>query len=48
MRLSDVSFDVVAYLLVKAHLDGPLVGRPDVFEPERHGGVAKHTKRHDE
>ena len=44
----DVSFDVVAYLLVKAHLDGPLVGRPSVFESERHGGVAIRTERHDE
>ena len=34
MRLSDVSFDVVAYLLVKAHLDGPLISHPGVLSPK--------------
>ena len=38
----------MAYLLVKAHLDGPLVGCPDVFESKRHGGIAIHTERCDE
>ena len=38
----------MAYLLVKAHLDGPLVGRPGIFESKRHGGVAIRTERHDE
>ena len=47
-RLSDVSFDVVAYLLVKAHLDGPLVGRSSVFESEGHSGIGIHTERRDE
>jgi len=47
-HIVDVSFDVVTYPLVKAHLDGPLVGRPDVFEFERHGGVAIRTERRDE
>ena len=30
-HIVDVSFNVVGYLLVNAHLDGPLVGRPDIF-----------------
>ena len=47
-HIVDVSFDVAAYLLVKTHLDGPLVGRPGVFESEGHGGVAIRTERHDE
>ena len=34
--------------MVKAHLDGPLVGRPSIFESERHGGIAIHTERRDE
>ena len=38
----------MAYLLIEAHLDGPLVGRPDVLEFEGHGGIAIHTKRRDE
>ena len=33
-HIVDVSFDIVAYLLVKARLDGPLVGRPGVFCPK--------------
>ena len=44
----DVSFDIMADLLVEAHLDGPLIGRPDVLESEGHGGVAVRTKGHDE
>ena len=38
----------MAYLLIEAHLDGPLVGCPGVFESEGHGGIAIRTKRHDE
>ena len=44
----DVSFDIVAYLLIKAHLDGPLVGHPGVLESEGHGGIAIRTERRDE
>ena len=44
----NVSFDIAAYLLVKAHLDGPLVGCPGVLESEGHGGIAIRTKRCDE
>ena len=44
----DVGFDIAAYLLIKAHLDGPLVGRPDVLESKRHGGIAIRTERRDE
>jgi hypothetical protein len=44
----DVSFDVVADLLVKAHLDVPLISCPDVLESEGHGGVTVRTKRRDE
>ena len=51
MRLSVtldlISFDDVAYLLVKAHLDGPLVDRPSVFKSKRYGGIAICSKRHD-
>ena len=47
-HIVDVSFDVAAYLLIKAHLDGPLVGRPGVLESEGHGGIAIRTKRRDE
>ena len=38
----------MAYLLVKAHLDGPLVGRPSVLESKVHGGIAVRTERRDE
>ena len=38
----------MAYLLVKAHLDGPLVGCPGVLESKGHGGVAVCTEGHDE
>ena len=31
-HIVDVSFDVAAYLLIKAHLDGPLIGHPGVLE----------------
>ena len=41
----DVSYDVVAYLLFEAHLDGPLVGRPSILEFEGHGGIAVRTER---
>ena len=47
-HIVDVSFDVPAYLLVEAHLDGPLVGLPSIFQSEGHGGIAIRTKRHDE
>ena len=47
-HIIDVCFDVVAYLLIEAHLDGPLVGHLGIFESEVHGGIAIHTKRHDE
>ena len=43
-----VSFDIAADLLVEAHLDGPLIGRPGVLESEGHGGVAVRPKRRDE
>ena len=32
-HIIDVSFDVAAYLLVKAHLDGPLVGHMAFLSP---------------
>ena len=38
----------VAYLLIKAHLDGPLVGCPSVLESKGHGGIAICTERRDE
>ena len=47
-HIADVSFDVAADLLIEAHLDGPLVGRPSIFESERHGGIAIRTERRDE
>ena len=47
-HIVDVSFDVEAYLLIEALLDGPLVGRPGVLEFKGHGGVAVHTEGHDE
>ena len=47
-HIIDVSFDVVADLLIEAHLDGPLIGRPGVLESEGHGGVAVRPERRDE
>ena len=47
-HIIDVGFDVAADLLIEAHLDGPLLCRPDVLESEGHGGVAVRTERHDE
>ena len=47
-HIVDVSFDIVAYLLVKTYLDGPLVGCPGVFSSKRLGGLAIRTERHDE
>ena len=38
----------MAYLLIEAHLDGPLVCRPSVLEFEGHGGVVVGTERRDE
>ena len=38
----------MAYLLIEAHLDGPLVGHPGVLKPEGHGGIAICTERRDE
>ena len=38
----------MADLLIEAHLDGPLIGRPDVLESKGHGGVAVRTKGRDE
>ena len=34
--------------MVKAHLDGPLVGCPSIFESKRHGGIAIRIERRDE
>ena len=47
-HIIDVSFDVAADLLIEAHLDSPLISRPDVLESEGHGGVAIRTEGHDE
>ena len=47
-HIINVSFDVVAYLLIEAHLDYPLVGCPGVLESKGHGGIAVRTERHDE
>ena len=44
----DVGFDIAADLLVEAHMDSPLIGRPSVLESEGHSGVAVSTERHDE
>ena len=44
----DVSFNVAADLLIEAHLDCPLVGRPGVLEYEGHGGIVVRTERRDE
>ena len=38
----------MADLLTEAHLDVPLVGRPNVLESEGHGGVAVCTEGCDE
>ena len=38
----------MADLLIEAHLDCPLVGRPGVLESEGHGGIAVRTERRDE
>ena len=37
-----------ADLLIEAHLDGPLVCRPSVFESEGHGCIAVRIERRDE
>ena len=47
-HIIDVSFDVVADLLIEAHLDSPLISHPDILESKRHGGVAVRTKGRDE
>ena len=47
-HIVDVSFDIAADLLIEAHLDGPLIGRPSVLESEGHGGVAVRTEGRDE
>ena len=47
-HIVDVSFDVVAYLLIEAHLDGRLVGRSGVLDSKGHGGIGVRTKRPDE
>ena len=47
-HIVNVSFDVAADLLIEAHLDGPLIGRPGVLESEGHGGVAVCTEGRDE
>ena len=38
----------MAYLLIKAHLDGPLVGHPGVLESEGQGGITICTEGRDE
>ena len=48
MTTLSMYFDVMAYLLIEAHLDGPLVGCLGILESEGHGGLAIHTKRRDE
>ena len=47
-HIVDVSFDVVADLLIKAHLDSPLISHPHVLESEGHGGVAVRIEGRDE
>ena len=47
-HIVDVSFDVVADLLVEAHLDGPLIGCSGILESEGHGCVAESTEGRDE
>ena len=44
-HIIDVSFDVVADLLIKAHPDCPLVGRLGVLESEGHSFVVVCTER---
>ena len=46
-HIIDVSFDVGANLLIEAHLDGPLIGRPSILESEGLGGVTVHTEGRD-
>ena len=38
----------MAYLLIEAHLDGPLVGHPGVLESEGQGGITICTEGRDE
>ena len=38
----------MADLLIEAHLDGPLIGRPSILESEGHGGIVVRTETHDE
>ena len=38
----------MADLLIKAHLDSPLISCPGVLESKGHGGVAARTEGHDE
>ena len=38
----------MADLLIEAHLNGPLIGRPGVLESEGHGGVAVRTEGRNE
>ena len=47
-HIIDVSFDIAVDLLIKANLDGPLIGRLGVLESEGHGGVAVCTEGRDE
>ena len=47
-HIIDVGFDVTVDLLVEAHLDGPLIGSPDILESEGHSFVAVCTERRDE
>ena len=39
---------MVADLLIEAHMDDPLEGRPSVLESEGHGGIAILIERRDE
>ena len=47
-HIIDVGFDVTVNLLVEAHMDSPLIGRPSVLESKGHSGVAVCTERRDE
>ena len=47
-HIIDVSFDIVANLLIEAHLDSPLISHPGVLESKGHGGVAIRTEGSDE
>ena len=38
----------MADLLIKAHLDSPLISRPGILESKGHGGVAVRTEGRDE